>query len=393
MLEWLKMYFSGWVIIHISGNKKEALLNLALQEGIDLYDIRILENGDITAKVYFRQIGAMRHLARSSGVTFRLYHRFGPLFIWRYLKKRKMLVAGFLFFLVSIYTLSSFVLFIQIDSKGPLLHMTTKTIEKAAVESGIAWGKYIPDLDLRQAEKAILLKLPELSWVGINRQGSMLHIQVAERKVAEPDADTAKLLIAAAKDGIIKDILVMQGEALVKRGDTVAAGQPLVLPKNGKARAMIMARVWYEGTGQCGETEEQKIDTGPLVKNWWLEDQKGKKLMLWGELPSEDWALVYEKEQALVIWQGIDLPCFIMERTYQPQKSELKNWGAAGAEEEAYARAVQMIRQTMPPESQLLKEEVIPLAQEGNIHHVKVVWECLEDIALISGAAGISTIE
>jgi len=389
MREWLKMYFSGWVVIHISGKNKEAFLNLALQQGIELYDIHILEDGGIKAQVYFKQIGAMRHLARTSGVTFRLYHRFGPLFFWRYLKKRKMLISGFLLFIVGLYTLSSFVLFIQVESKGALLNLQSKTIENVAEEAGIAWGKYIPDLDLRQAEKDMMLKLPELAWVGISRQGSMIRIQVVERKSAEPDTDTARLMIAAAKDGIIKDILVMQGVALVQPGETVAAGQPLVLPENGKARAIINARVWYQGVGSCAEREEQKVNTGMPTKNWWLQNNSGTKLLLWGELPKEDWTIVYEKEQDLSLWQGISLPCFVMEQTYQPQESVLRDWGEEGAKEEAYARAVQAIRQTMPPDSCLLREEIVNLPQEGDAHKIMVIWECLEDIALISSAATI----
>lgn len=384
MLDWMRMHFSGWVVIRISGYHKSALLNLALQEGIDFYDIHTLEDGSITARVYFRKIGRLRHLARTAGVTFRLHHRFGVLFFWRYMKKRFMLPVGFLLFVAAIYILSSYALFVQVSSETSLQHVTIKEIETAAAESGIAFGGYIPQMDFRQAEKDMLLKLPELAWVGISRQGSRVEIVVVERKVAEQDPDMSPLLIAAAKDGVIKEVLVMQGLPLVEEGQTVTAGQPLVMPQNGEARAIINARVWYEGYGQCSEAEVQKVDTDTPVKSWWLVQEGGKELLLWGDMPGDEWALTYKTQEEISLWPGVALPFYGEIRTYQPQKTVVKNWSREEAIAEAKARAVQNIRQYMPPSSRLVQEQVVPLSDESGEHKVKVIWECIEDIALIS---------
>jgi len=88
--------------------------------------------------------------------------------------------------------------------------------------------------------------------------------------------------MVAGKDGIIEEILILDGQAAVEKGDVVAKGDVLisgiVIPQPSpydfsevekeltpylvRARGIVKARVWYEGYGECKLREEKTIFTG-----------------------------------------------------------------------------------------------------------------------------------
>ncbi len=71
--------------------------------------------------------------------------------------------------------------------------------------------------------------------------------------------------IVAARAGIVTRIIAFSGEARVKPGDTVAAGQVLLsgaTATGGHASGLVEARVWYEAIGSMELTRTVHNATG-----------------------------------------------------------------------------------------------------------------------------------
>ena len=105
-------------------------------------------------------------------------------------------------------------------------YVITEALEKSGVSPGVFWNK----LDLNKAEASTLLELPEISWININRRGSVAYVKVAESKngAASKPPDTRISNIVADRDCIIREINVISGAAQVKPGDVVKRGDVLI---------------------------------------------------------------------------------------------------------------------------------------------------------------------
>lgn len=133
-------------------------------------------------------------------------------------------------------------------TKGELL--------RALSDAGLSEGCFLPSLDTDTVKNRVLGANGNISWLAINLHGSRAEVVIHERtgkpeilKESEPQS------IYAAKSGVITELAVFEGTALVKKGDTVTQGDILVsgemLSETAEARyvrayASVKARTWYE---------------------------------------------------------------------------------------------------------------------------------------------------
>lgn len=104
-------------------------------------------------------------------------------------------------------------------------------IEYALSESGLSVGSLWHSLDKNDVERNLLELDPSLSWVNINRRGSVAYVKVAEKAQNGQSSEETKhgyANVVASCDCVIEEITVTSGVAVVKRGDTVKAGDLLI---------------------------------------------------------------------------------------------------------------------------------------------------------------------
>ena len=86
--------------------------------------------------------------------------------------------------------------------------------------------------DIGRVEAALLEQNERLAWVSINRRGCVAYVKVLEREEPltndPPPIDADSLDIIATADGVVTEISLKSGTALVQVGDTVKRGDVLI---------------------------------------------------------------------------------------------------------------------------------------------------------------------
>ena len=383
-LGWLR----GFVVLHISGGGQERLLNLALQRDIDVYDINWLADDLLEVKAGWREVGQLKKIAKVCGCNLQTRRNQGLPFVYRYLRRRKTLAAGLLLFALGLLGLSQVVFQVQVLPQESLMQLDTQTVLRQAEELGIKPGALWRRLDFDQLAEELKQDIEELSWVYIERQGTILNIKIAERSIYPEELENATIgAIWANRDALIEDVLIKHGQAMVQHGDTVQKGTLLVSPlADGRADAIVKARVWYEGYGE-GALREEIVQAAEESRQIFSLSKGEAQLQIWGwppkadgenmtlarehftrELPL-DWLLSSEQTPPL----EVEVIC--AQTVFWRQNSEEEAKAQAMAQATASLQA-----QIADPNSQLLNEEVTYQLLEGDVWAATVRWECLEEI-------------
>ena len=277
----IRYAITGYLEISVEGRATEKFINLAMHQGIPLWNIRhgaeyAVLNTDVDS--FFD----LRHLAKRSGCRLRIRRKAGLAFLVSRLNRRRGLVAGLLIFVATLYTLSSFVLFVSVEGNERL---KAEHIRRLAADAGARPGVAKWRLNKDEVAHQLILAEPELAWVGVQIRGTRMVIEVKE-KIKSPVAFEQPGHLVAAKDGLVDEVLVISGVARVAPGDTVSKGQVLIegalrpqaeqggttVPQTVAVRAggEVWARVWYEGYGEAALLETERVPTGRHVAVWTL---------------------------------------------------------------------------------------------------------------------------
>lgn len=110
-------------------------------------------------------------------------------------------------------------------------------------------------------------RFPAIAWVGVEVKGAKATVRVAEKKLPVPGY-TNPAHVVARKAGLIRELLVLEGQPLVREGDTVLPGQVLisgeVVPGDEGESGIARGRPRYtRARGMCGRGSGTKV-TGKL---------------------------------------------------------------------------------------------------------------------------------
>lgn len=137
-------------------------------------------------------------------------------------------VVGCIFALIIYLFLSMLVWDVRIEGNKEL---SDSQIISALEDVGVGVGSVFAHIDIGKAETDLLSLVDELSWVSINRKGTVAYVVVKERERADSPQEGQSSMycdIVAKSDGVIYSMTVKSGTPLVKVGDTVKAGQTLI---------------------------------------------------------------------------------------------------------------------------------------------------------------------
>jgi similar to stage IV sporulation protein len=101
------------------------------------------------------------------------------------------------------------------------------TIPEAAIlnaleNHGIKLGVFIPSVDTENSEEFLILDVDGLSFVSINLRGTVVQVEIRERKKNTEIVDTqSPSNLIASVDGQIEALRITGGAITVKLGETV----------------------------------------------------------------------------------------------------------------------------------------------------------------------------
>ena len=145
--------------------------------------------------------------------------------------------------------------------------ITDEEIISELSSSGLEVGKRWSYTDLGMIETDLLLDSDNLSWVNINRRGTVAYVKVIEKTVFQTEIKEGYSNIVASCDAVIEEISVINGVPKVKVGDSVKAGDLLisgVLPAElggdfCYAEGIVLGRVSDSVSVFVPEVDEKKL--------------------------------------------------------------------------------------------------------------------------------------
>ncbi|NLU10547.1 MAG: sporulation protein YqfD [Tepidanaerobacter acetatoxydans] len=280
-------YLSGYVIIKIVGEYGERLLNQAAMKNLYLWDVKRVNDNELTAKINVKDFFKLARLAKKTRSRIYVLQRVGLFFTISKLKKRKAFLFGALLFVVAIYLMSSFIWNIEI--KCPDDDLSTSVIEDLR-KWGLREGTFKYGLDKQYYLNKLLTKYKNISWAEIEIRGSKLIVELVKKQLPPELEESTPCDIIASKDGIIEEIVNFRGEALVEPGQTVSKGDTLITGKVVldqdqdqdqvllvHAQGIVKARVWYQRAVKVPLVKTKMIPTGNSKKSLVL--QLGKHVL------------------------------------------------------------------------------------------------------------------
>lgn len=389
-------YIKGRVKIRIRGLVPERFINLCVAENILLWGLSRKDN-DLYAWILLSDFFRIRPLVRKSHVKVTVAAYGGWPFIVKKLERRKMLVAGALFCIIAIQILASYIWFIDVSGAKTI---TPEQVLAVVYEQGLKPGTVKEQLDVKPIERAILVAIPQVSWVSINFHGTRAVVEIVEKTVPKPEDKTPAHIIAD-KDGIITEIIALAGQAAVKKGDTVKKGdllikgfapdasnttatsQPKIITVPSqlvKAKGIVKARIWYESYGETATMQEVRQRTGrqEMAVNLNLG---GHQLVIKRGQPAFE---SYDEEvvqKRLPGWRNREFAVESTIRIYYEVDSKQQPITLEQARDEATGRALAAVQQLIPESAQILTRQIeILKLNENNLVRVKVGVETIEDI-------------
>ncbi|KUK84773.1 MAG: Sporulation protein YqfD [Desulfofundulus kuznetsovii] len=404
-LQKMNNYLAGYVTITVSG-AVERFINLATKQGISIWDAQTGKENEVVLNVRVKAVKKLRRIARKSGCRFKIKRREGLPFLLSYLNKRKAMVLGCIFFLTALYIFNSFVWFVQVTGNR---NIKAEDILRTAAKAGLERGVLRRDVNIRTVEKSIQDQLPLLSWVGIEIKGTRAVIEVDE-KIQAQEPYNGPAHVVAQKSGLVEDILVFQGDPVVKEGDAVVEGQvlisgiilppedpdekspsdqavqkPLPKPNYVNAKGSVRARCWYESYGEAPLIEKGRKYTGQVITRVCMKI-RSREIILTGprSIPFTSYKTGGSLVKRAPHWRNYSIPVEFITVKYYEIKGYSLHRTRKQARDLAGAQALARVRKELPAGAIILNkrlEEVI-VNQPEDIVRIRVFVETEEEIGL-----------
>ncbi len=380
-------YIRGYVIIIVTGRSLERFINICSKRQILLWDIVRKDAESASMKASIRGFKLMRPAAKKSGCRVHIKKKCGlPFCLYRF-KKKKGFKVGLLLFASLLILSTSIIWDIEIICGKP--ELIPQVLNVLEVES-IGRGSFKRGLDPKNIASRIALEVEGLAWVGVEIKGVKLSVTVKDS--IEPPVlikNNESFNIVAERDGLITNMEVYAGNALVKEGDTVRKGQVLVSGKlqsknpdfgtrDVHALGKVIAKTWYESSLPVSMVYTQRLKTQKSHDTVYLRFLD-RKLKIGGEPPFE----IYETQTVdkflspfgikLPIGLTVETSFEIMERQVDLTMDEAISVALETAKKDLEAR--------VPEDCVVIDEIVKQVTSESGTVYIQIVVECEEDIA------------
>ncbi len=217
--------FRGYVIVKVTGFSVERFMNMAVHKGIYIWDVKYYEDC-VTMKVSIKAFKMLKTCAKKTKCRMKIVEKKGcPFLLFRY-RNRKFLVAGFFFFIASLYALSMFIWLV--DIKGAE-RINPQDVMVFCMQQDVRTGVFKHKVNTKAIETMLMKKFPDIAWVNVYIKGTRATISIKETIPKQVIVDRKTPCdIVAKKDALIVSIATSTGTPYVKEGDVVHKDDILV---------------------------------------------------------------------------------------------------------------------------------------------------------------------
>lgn len=394
----LWFFLMGHLKLRVAGDMPEKLVNLAVSEGIFLWDLRTVED-ELFLSIGISGFRRLRPLVRKSRTRVRIVEKRGWPFALRHARKRRVLLAGALLFFLALYIVSSFIWFIEVKTDD-LEQLSEDTILKTVARYGLTQGAWKGNVDFKKIARRLTLDLEEVAWASLTLRGTKVTIEVIENTLPPDEGILGPADIVSAKDGLVTDLFVLRGNARVKPGDTVMEGQVLIggrleagdsaiagavpgQPLLVQAKGRVKARVWYDTYREVPLLKTVRVRTGETFTRQAIKIGTRRTILAGaGPVPFASYDKV-ERVKALNLWRNLNIPVEVETTVYHETISFENLISPAVAEREAIREARNDLMARIPLDAQIVSVRS-DLVQTGkDFVGVHVLIETIEEIGQV----------
>lgn len=408
----LLQYFNGYVDIVVEGYYIERFINICTNKQIFLWNLKRDDAITLHASVEAKYFKELRTIVKKTKCKIKIEKKKGFPFTAKKYKKRKFFIGLLLFVILVIVILSNFIWNIDVVIEGNTNTgvdsnleenisenttqntITTNDISKdellsIAAEEGLAIGKFKGSIDTKDVIDKIRLERDDIAWVGIDIKGTNATIKIVEAD-KKPDIvnEDDYCNIVADKDAMITKVTARNGTPVVKEGDVVKKGDPLIAgwlegKYTGKqfvhSQGEVQAKVWYSNVEKVDLKEVKKVETGN-TENKYSVKINNFKINLPKSIPKFEKYDTIETNKKLKLSSNFYLPFEIITYTYKEYKEETIIHSIEEAKQIGIDRSAKKLEDELK-DKKILDKQVKVKSEQGYIE-VEVVYEVKENIGI-----------
>lgn len=386
-------FFRGSVRFTAEGPFPERFLNLCAQNGVGFWGVEWLEGGAVKLTVAHHDWRQAKSLAEKALCILTREGAMGiPPFLGRF-RKRYALLVGLALSLAAVLVLSQFVLTVEVEGNSTV---STAEILTELRRLGLRPGTYGPGVDEAMVGQQLLLRLGDLSWCAINLRGTVAQVLVREG-VKAPELLDEDILgdVVARAPGIITQIEVHRGAAVVAEGATVLPGDVLITGhvhlegpayseidlgwQTLKAQGKIYARTW--------RSLEAAIPLDASVKDFTGRNQSFYSLNILGMRINfyRNAGISYDRYDKITdVWTarlpgGREMPLSLSREKMREYQVQTTGVDASAAEDMLELQLDRALKSLLGPESEIINIKYTARQKDGNLV-VRLDAECKEEI-------------
>ncbi|MBU5674572.1 sporulation protein YqfD [Paenibacillus brevis] len=373
--------WSGAVTVIVRGGDIEGFINEVTAAGIQVWDIKPRNDRKMELCMKVDSFFTLRPLLKRTGCRVSVKERFGLPFMLLRIWRRKWFAAGFILFAAVLFSLTRMVWDIEVTGNDKI---AKQDILLAAKEEGLypfQWTFALPSQDKLSAN--LSRKLQGISWVGVSRTGTKVHIQIVEATEPEKKLVSPSHLVSKA-DGVITFIYAEKGQPEVKKHDRVKKGQILVSGyQGGKAvvsKGQIRANVWHEYEIEVPLIRKQNVFTGEEKERGYLYfGRTAIQLTGYGADGFESSRVTTEFDP--LTWRSFQLPIgWMSEKIQETAELEFKL-----SEEKAAADGIERAKEDIlaknGADTTILNQKILHEKTDNGKVYMKVLFEVEQSIA------------
>ena len=217
---------SGMVRLRITSADPALSLSTINGLGIPIFYVQYLTDLTVEITLSRKDFKSCKQVIEGRGDEVQLVERFGLYWKLYSFLHRPVLSIGLLLLAMITAYLPGRILFILVEGNSTL---SQQQIMAAAEECGLSFGSCRQEIRSEEIKNALLEKLPELEWAGINTKGCVAVISVREGRSGGSSAEPMGVCsIVASMDGIIENCTARNGDLLCIPGQAVKQGQILI---------------------------------------------------------------------------------------------------------------------------------------------------------------------
>ncbi len=261
-------FFRGETALRLTGASPEECLGRFASRRIAFRRAERVDDFTYTVRVHRRDAARAAREAERAQCTCEVIKKTGAAQLLSGLRYRAAIALALAAVIAALCILPQFIWTLDVVGCESLHE---EQVLRALESIGVGFGTWGPSVDIQTVKNHMLYLLPELEWIAVNRSGGRATVLVHER-VQKPEIVTRRGAgnIVAARTGIVTEMQVYSGDAVVKPGQTVLRGELLVTGclerTNGihftHAMAEVYARTWHEVAAVSPKERSVKRYTG-----------------------------------------------------------------------------------------------------------------------------------